>query len=108
MAMTSEIEVVPPTMKLLERSYFTSKGWRLATIQEAKDNLQMIQKQEWEWKWERARLLDGWISSPRDEFHIGDDFRIFLGYMLVIQIQGTGNDSSGAFSYSNFNLLSNN
>ncbi|XP_059068681.1 uncharacterized protein LOC131859143 [Cryptomeria japonica] len=91
--MTSEIEAVPSCiMKLVERSYTTPPGWRLATVQEARDNLEMIKQQEWDCEWERARLLDGWIIGPRYDFQIGDDFRIFLGHMLVIQIQGDSHD----------------
>ncbi|GLJ56788.1 hypothetical protein SUGI_1260620 [Cryptomeria japonica] len=43
--MTSEIDAVPCIMKVVERSYCTEPGWRLATFQEANDYREMIKQQ---------------------------------------------------------------
>ncbi|XP_059065336.1 uncharacterized protein LOC131857170 [Cryptomeria japonica] len=107
--MTSEIQAAPCRMDVVERSYCTQPGWRLATSQEANDNLEMIKQQGLLKGRQKARLLDGWISRGRGGLRIGDDFRRNLGHMLVIQIQpslsnSSGNSDSARSIYSDFAL----
>ncbi|XP_057869508.2 uncharacterized protein LOC131076382 isoform X1 [Cryptomeria japonica] len=107
--MTSEIQAAPCMMKVVEMSYCTEPGWRLATSQEAKHNLEMIKKEGLLKGRQKARLLDGWISQGRGGLRIGDDFRRNLGHMLVIQIQpslnySSGNSDSARSIYSDFAL----
>ncbi|GLJ35642.1 hypothetical protein SUGI_0716420 [Cryptomeria japonica] len=96
--MTSEIEAVPCCiMELVERSYCTKPGWRLATFQEANENLQMIKQQGLLKGGERARLLDGWISgsSYSNDIQMRDEFRSCLGHMLIIQLHPSISYSAG-------------
>ncbi|KAH9314593.1 hypothetical protein KI387_023220 [Taxus chinensis] len=77
------------SLKVVERSYCTPNGWRLATYEEAKNGVESIKEQGLLGKWDRARLLDGWISGPGYNFQMKNDFRWCMGYMLIIQTQPT-------------------
>ncbi|GLJ21898.1 hypothetical protein SUGI_0409430 [Cryptomeria japonica] len=87
--------------KKVERSYHsTPNGYRLATFEEASNELKSIEEQNLLNTWDRVRLLDGWITGPGYNFEMGNDFKGCLGYMLLIE-----NESSGIFSYSNVKFL---
>ncbi|KAH9316707.1 hypothetical protein KI387_025334, partial [Taxus chinensis] len=66
------------------RSCRTESGWRLATVEEAKDYLESIKRGDLLEEWDRARLLDGWIGGSGYDFHVQVGFRSCLGYMLVV------------------------
>ncbi|XP_057829616.2 uncharacterized protein LOC131040682 [Cryptomeria japonica] len=79
----------------VERSYQTPPGWRLATFQETKANLQSIKQQGLFEYWDRARLLDGWIGGAYFEPAIGNEFKGCMGYMLITPVHAQANSSSG-------------
>eukprot|EP01018_Ginkgo_biloba_P011236 Gb_08864 [translate_table: standard] len=66
------------------RSCQTPRGSRLATVEEATQNLERI-KSLFN-KWDKVRLLDGWLSVGADGEIRGPEvgFRHGLGYMLII------------------------
>eukprot|EP01018_Ginkgo_biloba_P010706 Gb_03697 [translate_table: standard] len=65
------------------RSCQTPPGFRLATVEEATENLERIKTLLD--KWDKVRLLDGWLSTGADGEIRGPKvgFRHGLGYMLV-------------------------
>ncbi|KAH9322809.1 hypothetical protein KI387_017448 [Taxus chinensis] len=84
------------------KSFCTPNGWRLATVEEAKNGLEAIKEPGFLNKWDRVRLLDGWILGPGydlqmgKDLQIGNDFRGCLGYMLLITINPGEHLSSGS------------
>ncbi|KAH9289768.1 hypothetical protein KI387_033885 [Taxus chinensis] len=77
------------SFEVVERSYFTPNGWRLATFEEAKNGVEEIKEKGLLKKWDRVRLLDGWILGSGYDFRMGNDFKGCLGYMLLVQAQTT-------------------
>eukprot|EP01018_Ginkgo_biloba_P010746 Gb_11502 [translate_table: standard] len=65
------------------RSCQTPRGFRLATVEEATQNLERIKPLLN--KWDKLRLLDGWLSAGADGEIRGPEvgFRHGLGYMLI-------------------------
>eukprot|EP01018_Ginkgo_biloba_P011034 Gb_30856 [translate_table: standard] len=65
------------------RSFQTPSGFRLATVKEATQNLERVNPLLN--KWDKVRLLDGWMSAPRDgeiqRPKVG--YKHGLGYMLI-------------------------
>ncbi|KAH9293491.1 hypothetical protein KI387_041307, partial [Taxus chinensis] len=80
--------------KVVERSYCTPRGWRLATYEEVKNGLKGNEVQGLLKEWDRVRLLDGWILGSGYDFEMGHDFRSCLGYMLLIETQSPENEDS--------------
>ncbi|KAH9297181.1 hypothetical protein KI387_028863 [Taxus chinensis] len=63
----------------------TEDGWRLATVEEAQQNIESIKDLLPEWQWERGRLLDGWIGGSAYNFQATVGFRSCLGHMIVVK-----------------------
>ncbi|XP_057863598.2 uncharacterized protein LOC131071677 isoform X2 [Cryptomeria japonica] len=87
----------------LERFCRTGPDYRLATVKEAKANLEWIKRNNLLEKWDRARLLDGWIGGAGYDFNVQVGFRSCLGYMLVVEtptpeISNTGNSDPALYS----------
>eukprot|EP01018_Ginkgo_biloba_P011035 Gb_18515 [translate_table: standard] len=84
-----------------KRSCQTPSGFRLATVEEATQNLQRIKPLLN--KWDAVRLLDGWVSaSPDGEIERPEvGFRHGLGYMLITPTPqiSAGESSPGAETY---------
>eukprot|EP01018_Ginkgo_biloba_P010908 Gb_30946 [translate_table: standard] len=68
------------------RSCQTPRGFRLTTVEEAKQNLERIEPLLN--KWDKVRLLDGWLTAGADGEIRGPEvgFRHGLGYMLIVEI----------------------
>ncbi|GLJ23619.1 hypothetical protein SUGI_0447290 [Cryptomeria japonica] len=67
------------------RSCQTPHGWRLATVEEANNNLKWMTDNNLLEKWDLARLLNGWIGGSAYAFDVQEAFRSCLGYMILIE-----------------------
>ncbi|KAH9289771.1 hypothetical protein KI387_033888, partial [Taxus chinensis] len=86
------------SFEVVERSYFTPNGWRLATFEEAENGLEEIKEKELLKKWDRVRLLDGWILGSGYDFRMGNDFKGCLGYMLLVPAQTAPDPNGSAYA----------
>lgn len=61
-----------------------SDDWRLATVEEVRNNLQVIKQKGILESWDIARLLDGWVDGPGYRYTIKSEYKP-MGHMIVVK-----------------------
>ncbi|KAH9289641.1 hypothetical protein KI387_033758 [Taxus chinensis] len=73
--------------------------WRLASVDEVKENLEEIKKQKILNTWDIARLLDGWVDGPGYGYHYAKEYKPNMGHMLLIKTDESRHGIFNPFMY---------